>query len=282
MLDFPVIDTHVHLWDPAHLEYPWHRGNAELDRPFLMDEFDAARVSVNIGGIVFVECDVLASQRLDEAHWISSLAEADPRIKGIVASAALEHGQAVQDDLEKLASVPLVKGVRRLIQSEDLDFCTQPDFVQGVKALAEFGLSFDICIRHPQLTSATQLVRSCPEVPFILDHIGKPDIAHGGFEPWAQELREFARLPNVYCKMSGLITEADRACWTKDDLRPYIEHVIECFGWDRVTYGGDWPVATLAATYTEWFEALEWAVAGCSETEKQKLFRETAKQFYRL
>jgi L-fuconolactonase len=181
-----------------------------------------------------------------------------------------------------LAEDTLVKGIRRLIQGEDIDFCIQPNFMNGVKTLARYGLSFDICIFHPQLANAIRLVEQCPNVQFILDHIGKPDIKNQLFEPWKQEIKILAEFPNVYCKISGLVTEANHENWTPADLQPYIEHVIDCFGFDRVIYGSDWPVSTLASDYLLWVRTLQEAVSESTPEELKKLFHDNAIKFYRL
>ena len=148
--------------------------------------------------------------------------------------------------------------------------------------LKDYGLSFDICISHAQMSNTVRLVRQCPEVTFILDHIGKPDIKGRLLDPWRAEIRTLSEMPNVWCKVSGLVTEADHKSWTKEDLRPYIDHVTACFGFDRAVYGGDWPVAYQATEYPRWVETLAWAVAGASEAERRKLFRDNAIAFYRL
>ncbi len=180
-------------------------------------------------------------------------------------------------------TIPRVKGVRRLIQSEaDPGFCLQPEFIKGVQGLAAYGLSFDICISHAQLANAIEMVRRCPGVTCVLDHIAKPDIRNGLMQPWKRQMREMADLPNVHCKLSGMVTEADHAHWTGADLQPYIDHVLDCFGLDRVLFGGDWPVVTLASTYTRWVETAGQALAGCSEGERKKLFCDNAKRVYRL
>ena len=187
------------------------------------------------------------------------------------------------DALDRLAEIPEVKGVRRMIQLEpDLEFCVRPEFVRGVQLLERYGLSFDICISHIQMANTIELVRQCPNVQFVLDHIGKPDIAAGLMEPWKAELAELARIPNVRCKLSGTVTEADHEGWTPNDLRPYIDHVVESFGFDRVMFGGDWPVVLLAAPYTRWVETLESALSGSSEDELRMVFRDNAIEFYRL
>lgn len=283
MIDFPIIDTHLHLWDPSYLRYPWLDEIPLLNRPHLLADYNRATGDITVEKMVFLQCEVDFAQFMDEANWIASLAQVDPRIAGMVPWAPLEKGDAARSALEELATNPLVKGIRRIIQFEDdLAFCLRPDFVAGVQALADYNLSFDICINHLQLADTIKLVAQCPEVSFILDHIGKPDIKAHLFDPWRQEIQTLAGFPNVCCKISGLVTEADHANWTGDDLKPYIDHVIACFGFDRVLFGGDWPVATQATTYPRWVETLDWAVADASPAERRQLFHDNAIAFYRL
>ena len=280
MPNFPIVDTHVHLWDPGVLKYSWRDEMPSLNRPYLLADYRTAHGTIDIETMVFVQCD--AEDGLKETEWVISLAKDEPKIKGIVAWAPLEKGEDTRSVLEKLADNQLVKGVRRLIQSESLEFCVQPDFIKGVQMLEEFGLSFDICIYHPQLTNTIQFVKQCPNVQFILDHIGKPDIKNQLFQPWKREIKALSELPNVFCKISGLVTEADVEKWTPTDLKLYIDHVIECFGFDRVMYGGDWPVLTQATDYPRWVDTLKWAVSGCSDDELRKLFHDNAIHFYRI
>jgi len=282
MPNFPIVDTHLHLWDTEQFHYAWLQNFPTINRPLLLPDFNAACATVAVDTMVFVQCDTHFSQGMDETRWVASLASEDKRIQGIVAFAPLEQGHEVRSYLEELCRIPLVKGVRRLIQSEDLEFCLSPDFLQGLQLLPEFDLSFDICIYHPQMANIIKMVQKCPQVRFMLDHFGKPDIKNQLLEPWKTEIRELAAFPNVYCKVSGLVTEADHQNWTKEDLQPYIAHVIECFGWERVVYGSDWPVSKLATEYPDWVEALEWTVQGCTESQRRKLFRENALRFYRL
>ena len=229
MEKFPIVDTHVHLWHPEQLRYPWLAEVPTLNRPYLLKDYIAAYGELEIESIVFVQCDTHPDDGLKETAWVTSLAAVDPRIQGIVAWAPLEEGKQVASFVEKLAENRLVKGIRRLIQSESVDFCVQPDFVNGVKTLSRYGLSFDLCIFHPQLANAIRLVEQCPHVQFILDHIGKPDIKNQLFDPWKQEIETLAAFPNVHCKISGLVTEANLEAWTPADLQPYIEHVITRF-----------------------------------------------------
>ena len=283
MAVLPIVDTHLHLWDPNNLRYAWLDGIPLLNQKYLPEGYQADTASLNVEKMVFLQCEVDFAQALDEAAWVTSLAKTDPRIEAIVPWAPLEMGRAARPDLETLAENKLVKGIRRIIQFEpDPEFCLQPGFIEGVRMLPEFGFSFDICINHSQMANTLKFVRQCPEVSFILDHIGKPDIRYQVFEPWKTHMKEFAALPNVYCKMSGLVVEADMEKWTKEDLRPYIDHVLDCFGFDRMMFGGDWPVVLQASTYARWVETLEWAVAGCSDEERRKLFHDNAIEFYRL
>lgn len=285
MPSFPLVDTHLHLWDPATLHYPWLEQVPPLNRRFGVDDFRAACGDVAVAQMVFVQCDCRPEQALAEADWVAAAAARDPRLRGLVAFAPLEHGDAVAAHLAQLAARPLVKGVRRLLQSEpDPEFCLRPDFVRGVRALARHGFTFDLCLKHPQLSGAIRLVRHCPEVRFVLDHLGKPDAKAGLLDPWRAELRELAALPNVSCKISGLVTEADHARWTAADLQPYLAHACECFGFDRVLFGGDWPVSTLATDYPRWVQTLDAALdqLGATADERHRLYVRNAEQIYRL
>ena len=284
MIQFPIVDTHLHLWDPNYLSYPWLAEIPLLNQPYLLEDYKRATGPVQVERMVFVQAEVDPAQFREEAAWVTWLAgEQDARIQGIVAWAPLEKGEAARADLERLADNPLIKGIRRIIQFEpDIEFCLRPGFVKGVQALPDYAMSFDICIAHKQMANTNKLVAQCPDVQFILDHIGKPDIAHQLFEPWKQDIKQLAEFPNVWCKISGLVTEADHQNWTRDDLKPYIDHVIECFGFERVMYGGDWPVAYQATVYPRWVETLQWAVQGASAEEERRLFRDNAITFYRL
>ena len=282
MTNFPIVDTHVHLWHPKQLRYAWLKQVPLLNRPFLLKDYDDAIGDLEVESMVFVQCDTHPDDGLKETSWVTSLAAGDARIRGIVAWAPLEVGDCVAAFVEKLAEESLVKGIRRLIQGESVDFCIQPNFIDGVKTLSRHGLSFDLCIFHPQLANAIRLVEQCPDVQFILDHIGKPDIKNQLFEPWKQEIKVLADFPNVHCKISGVVTEADHDNWSLDNVEPYIDHVIACFGFDRVIYGSDWPVSTLATDYRRWVETLQASVSGCSPEELRKLFRDNAVRFYKL
>jgi L-fuconolactonase len=283
MPNFPIIDTHLHLWEPNNLTYPWLNDLPKLNRPHLLPEYDKACGSLQVEAMVFMQAEAAFSQALDEAKWVNRIAQKEPRIKTIVPWAPLEKGEGSRKFLEELKQYPLIKGVRRIIQYEaDLAFCLQPDFIKGVQILADYNFSFDICISHIQMANTIKMVRQCPDIVFILDHIGKPDIKHQLLEPWKTELKTLAAFPNVCCKISGVVTEADHAHWTKEALKPYLEHVMQCFGFDRLLYGSDWPVVTLAGEYWQWVEALDWVLQGCTRAELQKLFHDNALRIYKI
>ncbi len=283
MIDFPIIDSHVHLWDTDNIPCPWLDDFPDLNRKFVLNDYDKATSSVVVESFVFLECELDHSRAKDEARWVASLAQEDNRIKGIVPWAPIENGEGARVVIEELIQIPLIKGIRRLIQFEkDTDFCLRPAFIKGVQLLKDYDLSFDICISHAQLANTIKMVRQCPDVIFILDHIAKPDIKQQKFEPWKTELRELANMQNVFCKMSGLITEADPEKWTAEDLKPYIAHVIECFGFERIMYGSDWPVLTTAGSCQQWITALKSNIRGCSRHELRQLFHDNARRIYKL
>ena len=177
-----------------------------------------------------------------------------------------------------------LRGIRMLIQAhlDEPGWCLREAFVDGVRGLAAMDLSFDLCLYHPQLAEATELVRRCPDVRFVLDHIGKPGIAAGLTEPWRTDLAALAALPNVWCKISGAVTEADHAAWTEAEVAPYVAHALAAFGYDRCMFGGDWPVCELATRYSRWVALVDAIVAGASAAERRRLYRDTAIEFYRL
>ena len=278
----PVVDSHIHFWDPGLFSYPWLNRVSAINRPFLPDVLSEQAKGVDLQGIVFVQAGASDAEGLVEAKWVTELARQEPRIHGIVAFAPLEQGEAARPYLDALAKLPLVKGIRRLIQGEDVDFCIQPDFVRGVQLLPEYGFSFDLCIRHEQMANSIRLVEACPGVRIVLDHFGKPAVRDGVMEPWRDELVTLAGYPNVYCKVSGLATEADHDNWTREQLRPYIEHALDTFGAERVMYGGDWPVSTLAIGYQEWIDIVNWATAYLDDVARRMLFVDNAVSFYHL
>ncbi len=278
-----IVDSHVHLWNPAQLTYPWLDGLPALNRAFLPADFAAASADSNVSKIIFIEGGCEPSHDLDEVGWACMLANEEPRLKGIVAHASLGKGESARAELGALASCPLVKGVRGNLQGErDADFCLRPEFLAGIRLLPAFGFTFDLCIRHDQLRAVAGLVHRVPEVNFVLDHLGKPDVRCKKTGPWAADLKALAALPNVFCKISGLTTEADWGNWQPADLKFYFEWALECFGFDRVLFGGDWPVATLATGYQRWLETVREFFSFAPAASQVKLFQTNAERIYRV
>jgi L-fuconolactonase len=285
MPGFPIIDSHLHIYDPGRLSYPWMKAQPRLDRPHLPATYFGSLGGVVVEGAVFVEVDAAAAQNLKEAEFVAAEAERERRLRGMVVAAALDSGaDAAAPTLARIAAMPLARGVRQLIERhlEEPGWATRPAFVDGVRSLAEYDLSFDLCLFHPQLSDAIALVERCPDVRFVLDHIGKPGIREGLVEPWKSHMRALAHLPNVWCKISGVVTEADHAHWRDDEVIPYLEHAVDCFGYDRVMFGGDWPVSELATSYRRWVDLVDRVAAAASPVEQRRLYRDNAITFYRL
>jgi len=262
----------------------WLDGNERLNRPYGLSDYGEATAGIDVAAMVYLQVEVEPAYGLLEARWAVERGNEDRRIQGIVAWAPLEDGQQCRAYLEALVAIdPRIKGVRRVVQGENDDaFSARPGFVRGTQLLPELGLSCDLCIYHRQLGSILELVRQCPATSFILDHLGKPNVRDHVLEPWRSQLRELARFPNVSCKVSGIATEADPAHWTKDDVAPYVAHVFESFGEDRVVFGGDWPVVLGASSYRRWVETIDDLTANLSDTARRKLWADNARKFYRL
>lgn len=280
--DYPITDTHVHFWDPANLRYPWLEKSQLLNKPYLPENYTAATPPVEVGRIVFEQAACLTGQAADEVAWVTQLAQEDARIQGIVADAPLEKGGEVAPLLEAFASNPLVKGVRRFLRYGIADGQLTPDYNRGVELLGKNGLSCDLGVGTGQIPVATGLAKRFPDMQFMLCHIGVPDIKNRKLDPWRAELRELAALPNVICKLSGMATVADPENWSRDDLKPFFDHVFVCFGFERTAFASDWPVMLRATTYPRWVETVMWATEGCSDAERRMLFNGTAAKYYRL
>ncbi|HEX5072114.1 MAG TPA: amidohydrolase family protein [Gemmatimonadaceae bacterium] len=277
-----ILDAHVHFWDPSVLRYPWLEGLPELDRPFLPASYASAAAGIPIDTMILVEANCAPHQTLGEADFFERVAATGPHVAGIVAFASLTETAELDRTLDSLTARPLVKGIRHNIQGERQGFCTQPSFVEGVRKVGARGLTFDLCATHGQLREVLELVRACPDTRFVLDHCGKPAIRDRLLDPWRADIADLAECANVWCKVSGLVTEASPSEWREADLVPYASHVVEAFGTDRVMYGSDWPVLTLAARYAAWFGFTEWLTKGWSDAERRGFYRENARRVYEL
>ncbi len=273
-----MIDSHLHVWDPARHEYPWLAAEPELNRAFLPSDLDLG--GHEIDGVVVVEAGCRSGPA--ELGWLEHLAATWPDLLGIVAQVPLEQGRSVAPLLAEAAARPLTAGVRRNVQDEPPGFMLAESMLAGVRLLQAYDLPFDACVREHQLEELVELVDRCPQVTFVLDHLGKPAIGGQRRQPWFDRLATLARRPNVVVKLSGLTTEADHAQWRPADIAPYLSHAVEQFGPDRCMFGSDWPVATLATTYARWVDLVLDAIAGLAGDERASILAGTAARIYRL
>ena len=273
-----IIDSHVHFWDRSRFEYRWL---AEEQSHLAMDHLPAQlrAAGADLDGLVFIQADCRDDQGFDEASWVHDLAEQGVPVVAVVAHAPLETDAAARR-LDELTTLPLVRGIRRLLQDEKAGFGVDPQFVDGVRQLAAHDFSFDLCIREHQLRECLELTARVPEVTFILDHLGKPNVSAGDFGEWSVLIDELASRPNVRCKLSGLGNEAQPQDRTMAAFRPWIEHAISAFGADRCMYGSDWPVSTLATTYVEWLEVISTIASELPERERDLIMAGTALATY--
>jgi L-fuconolactonase len=280
MSDDRRIDAHVHFWDPEQRHHDWLDAVPQLRRPYLPAQLAPERHHPD--GLVFVQADCRDDEALDEVAWVTRLAREDPRIRGIVAHAALERGAAVDGHLEALAAHPLVVGVRRLLQSAPAALAVAAPFVRGVAQLGALGLTFDACVTHTQLPAVTLLADACPATTIVLDHLGKPDVAGSLLEPWSADLAALAQRPNVVCKISGLVTGGGGTGWDIARLQPYVRHALSVFGPRRCLAGSDWPVLTLVGEYGAWFDALDALLEPLDADERHGVLAANALRVYGL
>jgi L-fuconolactonase len=280
--DLPITDSHVHFWDPALLEYSWLR-NSPIGGPHLPADYWKATSGFKVEKLVFIEAACRRDQAREEAAWVEKLARQEPRIAGIVAFVPMDDEKTLASARADFAQRPLVKGIRHLVQSEkEVEFCLRPAFVAGVSRLAGSRLVFDVGARHEQLPAVAKLVEQCPRVSFVLNHLGGPSIKEDAFKPWDENIRRLAALPNIWCKVSGAATQADWKSWRREQLKAYVAHVLDAFGFDRVMFGSDWPVCTLACSFRRWVEVLDEFTKGCTRDERERLFSRNARKVYHL
>ena len=239
------LDAHQHFWSYAAAQYPWIPKGSALHRDWLPGDLAPLLAAAELEGCIAVQ----ARQTVEESRWLLALAERHPIIKGVVGWVDLRDAK-VGDVLGELARQPRFVGVRHVVQDEpDDDFMLGADFLRGIGELRAHRLTYDILIYPRQLPAAIALAQRFPGQPFVLDHLAKPAIKAGTLSPWREQIRELAQAPNVLCKVSGMVTEADATAWQAADFRPYLDVVFEAFGEDRLMFGSDWPVCLLAAEY---------------------------------
>ena len=278
-----MIDAHHHLWKLSRADYGWIGGGrnpavAPIERDYLVQDYRSLAFANGIIGSIAVQ----AAQTVAETRWLLEQAHASAGlIKGVVGWIDMAAGDA-PDLLRGLAQDPLLRGIRPMLQEiADVEWVLQSNLVPALRAIMELDLSFDLLVRPPHLKAALTLLTRHPGLRAIVDHGGKPDIANGMWQPWADDIRHIARETPAYCKLSGLVTEA-RPGWKAGDLRRYAEHLIECFGAERVVWGSDWPVMLLNADYPRWLAAARQFIASQSAADQMAIMNDNAIRFYRL
>ena len=273
------IDAHQHFWRYDRREYGWIDDSmAALRRDFLPADLKPELEHSGFQGCVAVQ----ARQTLEETRWLLELAERAPFILGVVGWVDLRSPR-LRFELETFAGNSKLLGVRHIVQSEpDERFLLQPDFLRGIATLEEFDLAYDILIYAKHLPVAAEFVSRFPRQRFVLDHLAKPPIKSAALDSWARGIRELAAFPNVYCKVSGLVTEADWQAWKPEDLRPYLDVAFECFGPSRLMIGSDWPVCTLAAPYSQVMDVVKNYIDKYAAQERNAVLGGNAAKFWKL
>ena len=278
-MPFAKIDAHHHLWKYSAAQYPWISENMGLlRRDFLIQDLMDVLEESDIDGVVTVQ----ARQAMAETRWLLDLAHSHDFIRGVVGWVALTDPK-VEGDLEHLSTHAKLKSVRHVLHDEPDDFyILREDFNRGIKLLQDFGLRYDLLIFERHLPQTIQFVDRHPNQIFILNHIAKPRIRQGVISPWKENLTELARRENVFCKLSGLVTEASWQSWTEADLDPYLQIAMAAFGPERVIFGSDWPVILLGSSYKRWVDVVQRSISHLSEYEQERIFGKTATEVYRL
>jgi len=273
-----TIDSHVHFWKYEKKKDAWISSDMKiLKQDHYPEHLELTFKRNGVDGCIAVQ----ASQQELETHFLVELSETHPVIKGVVGWVDLRAAN-VEQRLEYFFQYPAIKGFRHILQAEPDGFLLSNEFKNGVRALKGFGYTYDILIHPRQLKETIQFVDEFPEQAFILDHCGKPDIAHHNKAEWEPLIRELARRPNVCCKLSGLLTEAKWKDWSPADFYPYLDIVFEAFGTDRLQFASDWPVMLLSGIYVQWKSLLEKYMENYSEEERIKVFGRNAEIFYKL
>ena len=273
------IDAHHHLWRYTAAEYGWiDNAMTQLQRDYTPADLSRVMKSARIDGAIAVQ----ARQTLEETYDLLALAEAHSYIEAVVGWAPIAS-KDFSSYLEDFAAHPKLRGLRHVVQSEpNDDFILGSEFNRGIDSILSTGLVYEILIYERQLAQATRFVDAHPNQLFVLDHIAKPRIREQILSPWKERIQELARRENVFCKLSGMITEADWQTWTEADLRPYLDKAFDAFGADRLMMGSDWPVCLLATEYAQWFGFLDRYTATLSEHEREQFCGGTANRAYRL
>ncbi|WP_395820933.1 amidohydrolase family protein [Devosia sp.] len=290
MPNFPIIDTHLHVWDQTRLKYSAFDGHPLFGKPYHVEDYRKACGNLEVEAMVFLECYADfwegGGQYIEEIEFVEDEQKRDPGIKAIIPMAPLEWGNKVEPMLRQMRDHhPSVRGIRRIMEFDaDPRALTMSDgFIEGVNLLGKFGWSFDINPNYTQMDFIREFATRIHGVPMILDHCGKPGIKQGKIEQFREDMQDLARHPDMWVKLSDLPPYASEN-WTEEELRPYIVATLDAFGPERTIYAGDYPILLQSLTLPRWVEVLDNAFAdlGLSETEIRKIYRDNANAFYRL
>lgn len=277
-----LIDTHLHLIDQSALSYPWLSSVQALNRDFRYEEYAQQALRVGITRALHMEVDVAPSDIESETSNVAKLSACDGSLIAGAISSCRPEDEGFAGFLDRQLANPLVKGFRRVLHVMPDELSEQPLFRDNIKLLGGTRRSFDLCVLPKQIEKAIALADLAPDVQFILDHCGVPDIKGEAFKPWQAGITEIAKRPNVTAKISGVVAYADSETWTVETLAPYVNHIIASFGFDRLVWGSDWPVCTLGGGLATWIAATHALISGCSDDEKTKLFSQNAKRIWML
>ena len=272
-------DTHVHLFNLNRFDYPWLDSAPEIRLPYDIHAYQKASRKARIGKFVFMESGAIPEQSLEEIQWVIEQAAFDQRLVGIIARGDIDVSGHIYPAIDRLTQTDWVKGIRGRIHKELLQ---SDGFIRGMNKLAKKNLSVDLLLRPPLYTLAFQALKKCPDTLFILDHVGNPNIKDGDISAWKQGINQLAEIPNLHCKISGVISGTGDK-WSVDTLKPYVFHVIEKFGFNRIIYGSDWPNSLrFSDHYMDWTRVFEKITQSFSENELEKLYHQNADRIYRL
>ena len=274
-----MIDSHQHFWQVGRFDYPWMTSDlGVLYRDYLPDELTPILASNGVEKTVLVQ----ASNSLAESRWLLNLADQNSFIAGVVGWVDL-MSRDVDAELRELTAHPKFKGVRHLVESEPQDdWLVQPAVLSSLKRLSTYGLSYDLLVHTRHLKHVSRVAESCPELALVIDHLAKPPIAKNEIKEWSKAFKPLASYPNIYCKLSGLVTEANWTSWQTDDLRPFVEFALESFGPERLMFGSDYPVCLLASSYDRVLASFQEILKSLNDGERERIFSTNAARFYRL
>lgn len=272
-----TIDSHVHFWEYDEARDAWMKGSKILQQDHLPEHLALTLKRNAVDGCIAVQAD----QSELETHFLIELAKTHPEIKGVVGWIGLQN-ENVEERLQYFSQYKIIKGWRHIAQAEPAGFLLNEKFNRGIAALRSFNYTYDILIFHHQLAEAVSFASRYPDQTFIIDHCAKPDIKNKVIEEWKKNIMAMAQLPNVYCKLSGLLTEAVLKEWKPADFYPYLDVVFEAFGTDRLLFGSDWPVMLISGMYVQWKSLLEKYMEGHTEEERESVFGKNAVRVYSL